>query len=129
MSAALAERERRLGGLNVGLVAIPGHLARRTTDVPEQLCRRICRRLPWLQHEPGALQRIVSVRRSRTSADRRFISEHLQSLAFARQPPARWVILIDDVFTFGRVTEAASRLVLDAGATNVVIACLAKTRL
>ena len=124
MTAALAERERRLGALNVGLVAIPGHLARRTTDVPEQLCRRICRRLPWLQHQPGALQR--------TSADRPFISEHLQSLALARQPPTRWVILIDlidDLFTFGRVTEAATRLLLDAGATNVVIACLAKTRL
>lgn len=39
------------------------------------------------------------------------------------------VILVDDVFTFGRVSEAAKRLVIDAGAANVLVACLARTRL
>jgi hypothetical protein len=90
LSVALAERERRLGTLNAGLIAIPGHLARSATQVPEQLCRRISQQLPWLRHEPGALQRIASVRSSATSANRPSVSEHLQSLALAPQvPPVR----------------------------------------
>ena len=129
LSVALAERERRLGTLNAGLMAIPGHLARSATQVPEQLCRRISQQLPWLRHEPGALQRIASVRSSATSANRPSVSEHLESLALAPQVPPQCVILVDDVFTFGRVSEAAKRLVIDAGAANVLVACLARTRL
>ena len=99
------------------------------TQVPEQLCWRISRQLPWLQHQPGALQRIVSVRRSATSPTRPSVSEHLQMLALAPQVPSQCVILVDDVFTFGRVSESARRLVRDAGAADVLIACLARTRL
>ena len=37
------------------------------------------------------------------------------------------MILVDDVFTFGRLTEAAKQLILEAGATDVLVACLART--
>jgi predicted amidophosphoribosyltransferase len=43
--------------------------------------------------------------------------------------PTVLCILIDDVFTYGRVSEAARRLVTDAGAADVLVACLARTRL
>jgi predicted amidophosphoribosyltransferase len=36
--------------------------------------------------------------------------------------------MIDDVFTFGRTTEACRQLVRDAGASVVLVACLAKTK-
>lgn len=50
-------------------------------------------------------------------------------LALAPQVPSQGVILVDHVFTFGRVSESARRLVRDAGAAHVLIACLARTRL
>jgi predicted amidophosphoribosyltransferase len=36
--------------------------------------------------------------------------------------------MIDDVFTLGRTSEACRQLVLDASASVVLVACLAKTK-
>jgi predicted amidophosphoribosyltransferase len=36
--------------------------------------------------------------------------------------------MINDVFTLGRIWEASRQLVLEAGASEVVVACLAKTK-
>jgi predicted amidophosphoribosyltransferase len=36
--------------------------------------------------------------------------------------------MIDDVFTLGRTSEASRQLVLEAGASDVLVACLAKTK-
>ena len=129
MSAAVDERERGLRSLRVSLVAIPSHLAWPGTQVTEQLCERISVRLPWLEHRPGVLQRIHSIRSSATSANRPSVAEHLRSLALTAQFDSQRIILVDDVFTFGRVTDSARRLVLTAGATDVQVACLARTRL
>jgi predicted amidophosphoribosyltransferase len=35
--------------------------------------------------------------------------------------------VIDDVFTFGRVTSAALEHLKDAGARDIVVACVART--
>jgi predicted amidophosphoribosyltransferase len=40
----------------------------------------------------------------------------------------RSLIIVDDVFTYGRVTRAARQLLTERGATNMVVACLALTR-
>jgi predicted amidophosphoribosyltransferase len=37
--------------------------------------------------------------------------------------------MVDDVFTFGRVSSACRERLKDAGASEVVVACLAVTRL
>jgi predicted amidophosphoribosyltransferase len=56
------------------------------------------------------------------------LQEHLASLRWCSTPTSRPVIMIDDVFTLGRTSEACRQLVLDASASVVLVACLAKTK-
>ena len=111
------------------LVAIPGHAATRVTTPVDRLCRGVQRLLPWLDYRPGALRRSTAMRQSSASSDRPSVAEHLASLQWSSTPASRRVIMIDDVFTFGRTSEASRQLVIEAGARDVLVACLAKTKL
>ena len=129
LAAAISTRD----GLRSGhepplLVAIPGHAATTVATPVDSLCCRLRQLLPWLDQRPGALERAVTIRQSSASSDRPSVVEHIASLRWRSTPPSRRVIMIDDVFTFGRTSEACRQLVLDAGAGVVLLACLAKTK-
>ncbi len=110
------------------LVAIPGHAATRVATPVDSLRCRLRQLLPWLDQRPGALERTLAIRQSSASSDRPSVAEHLASLRWCSTPTSRRVIMIDDVFTIGRTSEACRQLVLDAGASVVLVACLAKTK-
>jgi predicted amidophosphoribosyltransferase len=110
------------------LVAIPGHAPTRVATPVHRLCCRLQRLLPWLDHRPGALERTLAIRQSSASSDRPSVAEHLASLRWCSKPTSRRVIMIDDVFTFGRTSEACRQLVGEAGGSVVLVACLAKTK-
>jgi len=110
----------------ISLVAVPGHTAGAAT-VTEDLCRRLAAMLPWCAHRSGIVRRSRTIRRSATSTSRPTIEEHLQKLRVA-SPVVGSVIIVDDVFTHGRVTEACTRLLRDAGASEVIVAAVARTR-
>lgn len=57
------------------------------------------------------------------------MAERLASLRWCSTQTSSRVIMIDDVFTLGRTSEASRQLVIEAGASDVLVACLAKTRL
>jgi predicted amidophosphoribosyltransferase len=130
VAGALSTRDRlRVRHEPVLLVAIPGHAATMATTPLESLCRRLQRLLPWLEHRPGALQRTLAIRQSSASSDRPSVAEHLASLRWCSTQASRRVIMIDDVFTLARTSEACRQLVIQAGAGGVLVACLAKTKL
>ncbi|MHB8509523.1 MAG: hypothetical protein ACYDGR_12880 [Candidatus Dormibacteria bacterium] len=93
---------------NVSVVAVPGHAAA-TNMTTEALCTRLASMLPGVPHRPGALRRVRTLRRSAKAVERPTITEHLDTLRVA-VPVRGSVIIVDDVFTHGRVTEACSRL-------------------
>ena len=129
LAAALSTRDLlRSGHEPPLLVAIPGHAATRVATPLDSLCCRLQRLLPWLDHRPGALERTLAIRQSSASSDRPSVAEHLASLRWCSTPTSRRVIMIDDVFTLGRTSEASRQLVLEAGASDVLVACLAKTK-
>jgi predicted amidophosphoribosyltransferase len=108
------------------VVAVPGHRTgiNRTT---EALCAALASMLPGVRHRPGVLQRFRPIRRSATSLERPTLGEHLDTLRVAT-PVVGSVIIVDDVFTRGRVTEACARLLRDAGSLEVIVAAVARTR-
>jgi predicted amidophosphoribosyltransferase len=129
LAAALTSRDLlRLRHQPLLLLAIPGHAATVATTPVESLCRRLQRLLPWLDYRPGALQRTLAIRQSSASTDRPSMAEHLASLRWCSTPASRRVIMIDDVFTLARTSEACRQLVIEAGASEVLVACLAKTK-
>jgi len=111
---------------SVSVVAVPGHEA--TVNLTtEGLCAQLCSILPAVRHRPAVLRRVVPIRRSATAVERPSIEEHLATLRLAA-PMAGSVIIVDDVFSHGRITEACSRLLRDAGASEVIVAAVARTR-
>jgi predicted amidophosphoribosyltransferase len=109
------------------LVHVPGHLppgAGGDTALP----RALTTLLPWLRPEDGRLVRHTEIRASATSELRPTVAEHLSTLAWSGPAPPRRVIMVDDVFTHGCVTEACAHLLRDAGAREVIVLALARTR-
>ena len=123
------ESALRLTALRPILLAAPGHLPVPTPSPQERLCSQLARLLPWLEHRPAALVRTKAIRRSSSASVRPTASEHLSTLACTAPFRGAHVILVDDVFTLGRTTDACRTLLVDAGARSVVIAALARTRL
>jgi predicted amidophosphoribosyltransferase len=124
LAAALADVVNAYPGI---LVAIPGHRVGAAATA-EGLCARVAALLPSARHRPHVLRRLYDVPQSSTAPERPSIGEHLASLTVVA-PVADTVIMIDDVFTHGRVSGACSQLLQAAGADRVLIACLARTRL
>jgi predicted amidophosphoribosyltransferase len=85
--------------------------------------------LPWLHYRPGALLRTKTVAQSSACLERPTIGEHIDSLQWNGGEISSPVILIDDVFTFGRVSSACRDLLWDASGRDVIVMCLAATRL
>ena len=110
----------------VSVVAVPGHAAVMNWTT-EALCARLASILPGIRHRPGGLQRFRPIRRSATAVERPMIEEHLDTLWVPR-PVSGSVIIVDDVFTHGRITDACARLLRDAGAREVIVAAVARTR-
>jgi hypothetical protein len=104
--ALMSSRKPRFPESGFVLIATPGHLAGPPTPALEGLCSRIAALIPGVAHRPAALRRISTIRQSSTCDSRPSISEHLATLAATAQLAGRSIILVDDVFTFGRVIEA-----------------------
>jgi predicted amidophosphoribosyltransferase len=113
--------ERRL------LVPVPGHIAGPASQSLDLLCRKVAKLLPSLMYVPDLLVRTQTVRQSAVTRHRPATEEHFETLAWTGGRLGYSVILIDDVFTFGRVTTATLHLLQGAGAREVVVACLART--
>jgi predicted amidophosphoribosyltransferase len=111
------------------LVPIPGHASGPAGRPLDLLCRYLAGTVPWLVYEPAQLIRTRTIRQSSTSTDRPTENEHLHSLELPSARMAQSVIIVDDVFTYGHVSNAVSLLLRDHGAVDVVVACLAQTRL
>jgi predicted amidophosphoribosyltransferase len=111
----------------ITLVAIPGHRAAHSA-ITEGLCVRVARLLPSARHRARLVRRVHDVPQSAIAVVRPSIDEHLASLEVTA-PVAGSVIMVDDVFTHGRVSAACSQLLQDAGAGRIFIACVARTRL
>jgi phosphoribosylpyrophosphate synthetase len=127
--ALISSRQPRFPNSGFLLIATPGHLAGPPTSALEGLCSRIAALIPGVAHRPAALWRTSSLRQSSTSNIRPSVREHLETLTATDHLAGRSVILIDDVFTFGRVTEASRTRLAEAGARKVIVACLARTLL
>jgi predicted amidophosphoribosyltransferase len=124
LAHALEKRPRR--GI-VSIVGVPGHMAA-INPTTEALCARLASIVPGVRHRPDALQRLRPIRRSATAVVRPTIAEHLDTL-WVPTPVFGSVIIVDDVFTHGRVTDACARLLRDAGASEVIVAAVARTRI
>jgi predicted amidophosphoribosyltransferase len=111
----------------VSVVAVPGHAAA-INPTTEALCAALASVLPGVHHRLGALQRFRPIRRSATAMNRPTIAEHLDTL-WMPKPVGGSVIIVDDVFTHGRVSDACARLLRDAGASEVIVAAVARTRI
>jgi predicted amidophosphoribosyltransferase len=127
---ALTDRAR-LSGPSTGavLVTVPGHVANPVREPLEELSRLLAGLLPGVRHQPGALRRTATIRRSAAAVKRPSVGEHVQTLTLRKLQPRQCVILVDDVFSFGRTTDACRALVLDAGFPCVLVAALARTKL
>jgi predicted amidophosphoribosyltransferase len=130
ISALLAGERRLLRHANRWhLVPAPGHRAGSAGRPLDLLSRRLADTVPWMVYQPAQLIRTRPIRQSSASVDRPTQEEHLGSLALRGGRIQRSVIIVDDVFSFGMVSRAARLLAHDSGATDVVVACLAVTRL
>jgi predicted amidophosphoribosyltransferase len=123
LAHALDERRRRWA---ISLVAVPGHAAV-INSTTEALCARLAAMLPCVRHRPAAVRRCRAIRRSATAAQRPTVQEHLDTV-WVPIPVGGSVIIVDDVFTHGRITDACIRLLRDAGASEVIVAAVARTR-
>ena len=119
------DKRRRRG--TVSVVAVPGHAAVINTTT-EALCARLAAMLPRVRHRRGVLRRFRPIRRSATALDRPTTEEHLDTL-WVPKPVGGSVIIVDDVFTHGRITEACTRLLRDAGTSEVIVAAVSRTRI
>ena len=129
MIDALLQREGRLLGQAdvLHLVPIPGHLAGPAGRPLDLLCRSVAELLPWMTYTPGMLVRTHPVLQSATSTVRPSTEDHIRTLAWTGGRIGYSAVVIDDVFTFGRVTSAALEHLKDAGARDIVVACVART--
>jgi predicted amidophosphoribosyltransferase len=127
---AILERERALarGGPRL-LVPIPGHLAGTAGWPLDSVCRSLAASESWLVYRPGLLVRAKTIRQSSASAFRPTFAEHIESLFWSGGRLRSSVIMMDDVYTHGRTSTACRELLLDAGAHDVVLTCLAMTQL
>lgn len=127
----LLDRERSLSRCGSGrlLVPIPGHLAGPAGPPLDRVCRDLAAALPWLLYRPGLLVRDHGVRQSSTNTSRPTVAEHLNSLCWTGGRIHCSVVIVDDVYTHGRTSNACRRLLADAGAAHVAVSCLAVTRL
>ena len=119
------DKRRRPGPVSV--VAVPGHAAA-INWTTEALCARLASILPGVRHRPGGLRRFRTIRRSATAVERPTIAEHLDTL-WVPIPVGGSVIIVDDVFTHGRIAEACTRLLRDAGASEVIVTAVSRTRI
>ena len=126
---ALLQREAPLRGKAdvLHLVPIPGHLAGPAGRPLDLLCRGVAELLPWMTYAPGMLVRTDSVHQSSASKVRPSAEDHVRTLAWTGGRIGYSVIVIDDVFTFGSVTGATLEHLKDAGARDIVVACVART--
>ena len=129
MIDALLQRATRLGGKPgvMHLVPVPGHLTGPAGRPLDLLCRNVAELLPWMTYAPGMLVRTDSVHQSAASKVRPSAEDHVRTLAWTGGRIGYSVIVIDDVFTFGRVTGATLEHLKDAGARDIVVACVART--
>lgn len=130
LAALLDERRHVLDDTHdrTALIAVPGHGAERPSAT-EPLCAELARVLPWLDHRPGTIRRHRSIRRSAGAADRPSVAEHLATLRWCGSPGPRRVIIVDDVFTHGRISSACSDVAIRTGVAQIVIAAIARTKL
>jgi predicted amidophosphoribosyltransferase len=125
---SLLQHEARLGGEAVAhLVPVPGHVTGPAGRPLDLLCRGVAELLPWMTYKPGMLIRTQSVHQSAASKVRPSTEDHVRTLAWTGGRIGYSVIVIDDVFTFGRVTSATLEHLQDAGARDIVVACVART--
>jgi predicted amidophosphoribosyltransferase len=129
MIDALLQREARLRGKAdvLHLVPVPGHLTGPAGRPLDLLCHGVAELLPWMIYTPGILVRTHSVLQSAASKVRPSNEDHVRTLAWTGGRIGYSAIVIDDVFTFGRVTSATLEHLKDAGARDIVVACVART--
>ena len=124
--SALLEREGGLARSETPrlLIPLPGHLAGPAGHPLDRLCRGLADNLPWLVYRPGLLVRSRSIRQSSTSSLRPTVAEHLESLCWHGGRITGSVIMIDDVYTHGRISTACRQLLTEAGTRDIVLGCL-----
>jgi predicted amidophosphoribosyltransferase len=127
---ALLEREDRLirNSPIRWLVPLPGHLAGPAGLPLDRLCRDLASDVPWLVYLPGLLVRSRTIRQSSASESRPTVDEHRDSLRWRGARITGSVIMIDDVYTHGRISMACRQLLTEAGTRDIVLGCLSLTQ-
>ncbi|MHA1581053.1 MAG: ComF family protein [Candidatus Baldrarchaeia archaeon] len=113
------------------VIPVPSSKAYRISEGLKLLAKELSM---WLnaKNYTGALERIFTVRKSSTSvsSERPTFEEHYNS--FEVNPcfdvAGKKVLLIDDVYTLGNTSRAAAAKLFEAGASEVWILTLAKTK-
>jgi len=113
------------------VIPVPSSKAYRISEGLKLLAKELSIRLN-AKNYTGALERIFTVRKSSTSvsSERPTFEEHYNS--FEVNPrfdvAGKKVLLIDDVYTLGNTSRAAAAKLFEAGASEVWILTLAKTK-
>jgi predicted amidophosphoribosyltransferase len=130
MQAALLQRARQLlrRSSRWWLVPAPGHLAGPAGRPLDHFCRELSANVSWVFYRPGLLLRTRQIRQSSNSATRPSVAEHLKTLRWAGGWIDYSIIMVDDVYTLGHTSKACRVVLGNAGAYNVIVACLAATR-
>ena len=111
------------------LVPMPGHVAGPASFPLQHVGDHLASQLQWLRFQPNLLVRTRTIRQSSTTDLRPTFNEHLGTLGWTGPPIDAPAIIIDDVYTLGRTSAACRQILMDAGASCVVVVCLAATSL
>jgi phosphoribosylpyrophosphate synthetase len=113
------------------VIPIPPSQAYKISEGLKLLAEELSIRLN-AENYTGALERIVTVRKSSTSIglERPKFEEHYESFDVNQifDLTGKRVLLIDDVYTLGNTSRAAAAKLFEAGAKEIWILTLAKTR-
>ncbi len=111
------------------LVPLPGHLAGSAGHPLDRLCRDLASDVPWIGYRPGLLVRTRTIRQSSANAQRPTVDEHVDTLCCRGARIDGSVIMVDDVYTHGRISTACRQWLTEAGASDVALACLGLSQL
>ena len=110
------------------LVALPPHEAGQRNRPCETVCAALANHFSWLQHLPGALERIETVPKSSTARkegrERTDYETHLRSIAYAGPPihaSGQGIILIDDIYTNGATSDACYGILKDMTGCDYIL--------
>ncbi len=110
------------------VIPIPSHRAGKISEGLRLLASELSTRLN-AENYTGALVRIIDVRKSSWSSysERPSFEEHYKSLKVVRNVSGKTVLLIDDVYTLGNTSRAATKRLFETGAKDVCLFTLART--